>query len=76
MFNEVQKEFDLNIRKLAESNLIKKLKKQGIQRSDITSEKFNELIALELEIIKSDGKKVGAGMAVGIGISILTGGLF
>ena len=27
-------------------------------------------------IIKNDGKKVGAGIAVGIGISLLTGGLF
>lgn len=76
MFNNIQKEFDSNIKKLAESNLIKKLGKQGINRSDITTEKFNELLELELEILKSDGKKVGAGIGVGIGLSILTGGLF
>ena len=36
----------------------------------------NELVNLEMEILKLDGKKVGAGIAVGIGISVLTGGLF
>lgn len=76
MFNEVQKEFDSSIKSLAESSLLKKLQKQGIERADISTEKFNELLDLEIEIIKADGKKVGAGMAVGIGISILTGGLF
>lgn len=76
MFDNVQKEFDSNIKKLAEDSLIKKLKKQGLQKSDISEEKFYELLNLEIAIIKSDGKKVGAGMAVGIGISILTGGLF
>lgn len=76
MFNEVQKDLDSSIKSLAENSLLKKLKKQGIQRSDISAEKFNELLDLEIGIIKSDGKKVGAGMAVGIGISILTGGLF
>jgi len=76
MFNEVQKEFDSNIKKLAENSLLKKLKKQGISKIDISNEKFDELLSLELDIIKSDGKKVGTGLAVGIGISILTGGLF
>lgn len=76
MFNDVQNELDSSIRNLAQSSLIKKLKKQGLEKSDISEEKFKELLDLEIEIIKSDGKKVGAGMAVGIGISILTGGLF
>ncbi len=76
MLNDIQKEFDSNIKKLAQSNLIKKLKKQGIQKEDISEEKFNELLEMELDILKSDGKKVGAGVAVGIGISVLTGGLF
>ena len=61
---------------MAESSLIKKLNEQGINRNDLTSDKFEELLLLEIEIIKNDGKKVGAGIAVGIGISLLTGGLF
>ena len=76
MFNEIQNEFDSNIRKMAVSNLNKKLNKQGIQKEDISDEKFNELLEMELDILKSDGKKVGAGIAVGVGISLLTGGLF
>ena len=76
MFDDAQKELDTSIIKLAENSLLKKLKKQGLQRSDISSEKYNELLELEIDIIKTDGKKVGAGVAVGIGISILTGGLF
>ena len=76
MFDSLQKELDSNVLKLAENSLLKKLNKQGLSRSDISNEKFNELLLLEIDIIKSDGKKVGAGMAVGIGISILTGGLF
>ncbi len=31
MFNEVQKEFDSSVRRLAENSLLKKLKKQGIK---------------------------------------------
>lgn len=76
MLNDLQKELDSSIKSMAEKNLIKRLKKQGIQRDDLSNEKFHELLEFELEIIKSDGKKVGAGVAVGIGLSLLTGGLF
>ncbi|MAD41921.1 MAG: hypothetical protein CL623_05965 [Arcobacter sp.] len=76
MFNDLQKELDTSIKSLAENSLLKKLRKQGIERTDISTEKFSELLELEIDIIKSDGKKVGSGVAVGIGISILTGGLF
>ena len=31
---------------------------------------------IEFEILKNDGKKVGAGIGVGIALSVLTGGLF
>ena len=76
MFSDTQNEFDKNVRKMAESNLLKKLNKQGINRTDITSGKFNELLEMEIEILKSDGKKVGAGIGVGIALTVLTGGLF
>ena len=76
MFNEAQNEFDINVRKMAESNLLKKLNKQGISRTDITTENFTELLDMEIEILKSDGKKVGAGIGVGIALTVLTGGLF
>lgn len=66
---------DENLEAMAESNLLKKLNAQGISRSDLTDEKFNELLEYETEIIINDGKKVGAGIGVGIALSILSGGL-
>ena len=76
MLDTIQTELNQGVKKMAESSLIKKLNEQGINRNDLTSDKFEELLLLEIEIIKNDGKKVGAGIAVGIGISFLTGGLF
>ena len=75
MLDTIQTELNQGVRKMAESSLIKKLNTQGIKKSDLTDNKFEELLLLEIEIIKNDGKKVGAGIAVGIGISLLTGGL-
>lgn len=76
MLNELQNDFDNSIKKMAESNLLKKLNTQGIHRADLTIEKFEDLLALEIDILKSDGKKVGAGIGIGIALSFLTGGLF
>jgi hypothetical protein len=76
MLDTIQTELNQGVKKMAESSLIKKLNEQGINRNDLTSDKFEELLLLEIEVIKNDGKKVGAGIAVGIGISLLTGGLF
>ena len=76
MFDAIQTELNQGVKKMAESSLIKQLNEQGINRNDLTNDKFEELLLLEIEIIKNDGKKVGAGIAVGIGISLLTGGLF
>ena len=75
MFNDIQNEIDKNIKNIAQSNLLKRLNSQGINRAAISNEKFDELLDMEIEILKNDGKRVGAGIAVGIGISILTGGL-
>ena len=76
MLDTIQSELNQGVKKMAEKSLIKKLNTQGINRSDLTDNKFEELLNLEMDIIKNDGKKVGAGIAVGIGISLLTGGLF
>ena len=75
MLDTLQSELNQSVRKMAENSLIKKLNAQGINRNDLASDKFEELLLLEIDIIKNDGKKVGAGIAVGIGISLLTGGL-
>lgn len=76
MFNDIQNDFDKSVSKMAESNLLKKLNSQGITRSDLTDNKFSELLELEKDILISDGKKVGAGVGIGILLSLVTGGLF
>ncbi|QKJ26141.1 hypothetical protein ACBT_0156 [Aliarcobacter cibarius] len=75
MLDSIQTELNQGVRNMAKSSLIKKLNEQGINKNDLENEKFEELLLLEIEIIKNDGKKVAAGIAVGIGISLLTGGL-
>ncbi len=75
MLDSIQTELNQGVRNMAKSSLIKKLNEQGINKNDLGNEKFEELLLLEIEIMKNDGKKVGAGIAVGIGISLLTGGL-
>ncbi len=75
MLDAIQAELNQGVRKMAKSSLIKKLNEQGINKNDLENEKFEELLLLEIEIMKNDGKKVGAGIAVGIGISLLSGGL-
>lgn len=76
MFDEAQKEFDKSVRSMAENSLLKKLNKQGLQRVDLSDEKFNELLLDEVEILKADGKKVGMGVGIGIVLSLITGGIF
>jgi hypothetical protein len=75
MLEAIQTELNQGVKKLAENSLIKKLNEQGINRSDLTNEKFEELLSLEIDIIKNDGKKVGAGIGIGLAISFLSGGL-
>ena len=76
MFSDTQNEFDKNVRKMAESNLLKKLTKQGINKTDISNKEFSELLEMEMDILKSDGKKFGAGIGIGVALMLLTGGLF
>lgn len=75
MIEAIQTELNQGVKKLAENSLIKKLNEQGISRSDLTNEIFEELLNLEIDIIKNDGKKVGAGIGIGLAISFLSGGL-
>ena len=76
MFNEIQNEFDSKVREIATKNVIKKLEKQNVCANEISNAKFHELIKLEIDILKSDGKKVGSGIVGGIALTLLTGGLF
>lgn len=66
-------ELQAELRKLAGQSLVRKLKKQGIDPLELDAEEYEGLLADEVEILKSDSKKVGAGIGIGIVISMLTG---
>ena len=76
MFDSAAKSFNVEIYKVAKANVLKKLEAGGLDYQIVPLQKFNELVEIEADIIKADSKKVGAGIAIGLGISILTGGLF
>jgi len=73
MLSKTKDTFNEEIQRYASNNIIKKLQKQGIDYRDLEESEFNSLIADEIEILKSDSKKVGAGVGIGILISLLTG---
>ena len=75
MFKITKHNFNHNIKKVAKANVLKNLKKEGIDYTAIPAYKLNGLIALEVDILKADTKKVGAGVAIGLGMSILSGGI-
>ena len=73
MFNKSKKSFEIEVQKYATKNIIKKLEKQGIDYEQLEDSDFNNLIADEIKILKSDSKKVGAGIGIGILFSLVTG---
>lgn len=70
---DTKNELHQELEKLARQSLTRKLKKQGIDPFELDDEEFESLVADEVEILKSDSKKVGAGIGIGIVISMLTG---
>jgi len=73
MLKEVKKNFETEVNKYARKNILKKLEDQGVDYKQLTDEAFNDLMADEIEILKADSKKVGAGIGIGILFSLVTG---
>ena len=73
MFTKVKENFETEVEKYAKRNIISKLEKQGIDYLQLDELDFNSLVADEIEILKSDSKKVGLGVGIGILISLVTG---
>ncbi len=73
MLKEGKKIFNDELHKYARRNIISKLEKQGIDYADLEDGAFSDLVADEMEILKSDSKKIGMGIGIGILISMLTG---
>ncbi len=74
--NPIQKTkqtFNREILRLAEANIERKLLKQGIDPAQLGTDEYDELVRSEIAILKSDTKKVGAGIGIGLLISALTG---
>jgi len=73
MFTKAKENFTDEVEKYARKNIIEKLNKQGIDYKELSDSDFDALVASEIEILKSDSKKVGAGIGIGLLISALTG---
>ena len=73
MLSKVKDIFNEEIQTHAHNNIIKKLQKQGIDYHNLADEDFDDLVADEIEILKSDSKKVGMGIGIGLLISMVTG---
>jgi tripartite-type tricarboxylate transporter receptor subunit TctC len=73
MLTNTKQSFLDEIRQIAQKNLIKKLQQQGINHMELDNEEFEALLEAEIDILKSDTKKVGLGVGIGIAISLLTG---
>jgi len=73
IFSETKQRFNDEIEKLAHSNVVKKLQKEGVNPDSLSSIEFQKLVDMEKEILKSDTKKVGVGIGIGFLISSLIG---
>ena len=73
MFTKAKENFETEVEKYAKRNIISKLEKQGIDYLQLDEKDFDSLVADEIEILKSDSKKVGLGIGIGILISLVTG---
>ena len=73
MLNKAKETFNEELLTYATNNIIKKLNKQGLDHTLLVKSDFDALVLDEIEILKSDSKKVGAGIGIGILISLVTG---
>ena len=73
ILNQAKESFNDEIYSIAKVNIERKLKKQGIEPSQLSSVEFDSLVEDEIEILKSDSKKVGAGVGIGLVLSMLLG---
>jgi hypothetical protein len=73
IMRKTKERFTSEIEKIARTNVIMKLKKHGVDYRKLPSEEFEDLLEDEIMILESDTKKVGAGIGIGLVISMLTG---
>lgn len=59
--------------KMAQKSLDSRLQKAGIDPKALDSTEYQELLESEISVLKSDSKKVGSGVLIGIALSLITG---
>lgn len=64
---------DEEIAKIAQKSLNSRLEKAGIDPQVLDSAEYAELLESEISVLKSDTKKVGSGVLIGIALSLITG---
>lgn len=65
--------FDEEIGIIAQKSLNGRLQKAGIDPKSLENLEYQELLETEISVLKSDTKKVGSGIVIGIALSLLTG---
>jgi hypothetical protein len=75
LLNQAKQSFNTKFEKIAHANIIRKLAKQGINHHDLLPSEFNRLIEDEIKILEHDSKRVGAGLLIGVVITVMTGGI-
>lgn len=65
--------FDDELTKLATKSLNGRLSKAGIDPQSLNTSEYQELLDTEISVLKSDTKKVGSGILIGIALSLITG---
>jgi len=70
---KIKKNIKAEISTFARNNLDKRLQKQGLSLEDMSINEYETLLKDEIEMLTKDAKNVGAGIAIGFAISMLTG---
>lgn len=65
--------FDDEIGKIAKNSLSGRLNKAGINPDSLNADEYQELLETEISILKSDTKKVGSGVLIGIALCLISG---
>ena len=73
MINKTLDRFDDEVHKKAKNRVLKKLEKQGIDSTFLADKELEELVTDEMEILKSETKKVGITAGISLGISLFIG---
>lgn len=73
MINKTLEQFNDEVYKQAKNRVIRKLEKQGVDSTFLAVKELEELVIDEMEILKSETKKIGITAGISLGISLFIG---